>query len=41
MTELALVDSGADVNAISYETWEHIGKPPMEKSVITFDTVLG
>ena len=28
MTELALVDTGADINAISYETWEHVGKPP-------------
>ena len=39
MIELALVDSRADVNTISYETWEHIGKQPLEKSVITFDTV--
>ena len=41
MNELALVDTGADINAISYETWEHIGKPPMEKLVITVDTVSG
>ena len=39
MTELALVDSRANINAISYETWEHIGKPPMEKSAIIVDTV--
>ena len=25
--ELALVDIGADINAISYETWETLGKP--------------
>ena len=41
MRELALVDSRANINAISYETWEHIGKPPMEKSVIIIDTVSG
>ena len=41
MTELALVDTGADINAISYKTWEHIGKPPMEKSVVTVDTMSG
>ena len=39
MTELAIVDTGADINAISYETWEHIGKPPMEQSGISVDTV--
>ena len=39
MTELALVDSRADTNAINYETWEHIGKPPMEESTIIVDTV--
>ena len=41
MTELALVDTGADINAISYETWEHIGKPPMKQSGISVDTVSG
>ena len=41
MTELALVDTGADINAISYETWEHIGKPPMEQSGISVDTTSG
>ena len=40
-TELDLVDTGADINAISYETWEHIGKPSMEKSGISVDTVSG
>ena len=39
MTELALVDIGAGINAISYENWEHISKPPMEKSIITVDTM--
>ena len=41
MTELALVDTGADINAISYETCEHVDKPPMEQSGISVDTVSG
>ena len=41
MIELALVNLGADINSISYETWEHIGKPPMEKSSIIVDTLSG
>ena len=41
MTELAIVDTGADINAISYETWEHIGKPPINQSGILVDTVSG
>ena len=41
ITKLALVDTGADVNAISYETWEIIGKPTLEKSSIIIDTMSG
>ena len=41
ITELALVDTGADINAISYETWEHIGKPPINQSGISVETMSG
>ena len=41
ITELALVDTGADINAISYETWEHMGKPPMNQSGISVETMSG
>ena len=37
--ELALVDIGANINAISYETWELIGKPTLERSSIIVDIV--
>ena len=39
MTELALVDTRADINAINYENWEHIGEPSMEKLGILVDTM--
>ena len=41
MIELALVDSGVDINAISYETWEILGKPTLKWSSITIDTMSG
>ena len=40
-TELALVDTGADVNAISYDTWESLGKPKLKQSTVTIDTITG
>ena len=41
ITKLALVDTAADINAISYETWEIIGKPTLDRSFIIVDTVSG
>ena len=41
ITELALVDTGANINAISYETWELIGKLTLEQSSVAIDTILG
>ena len=40
-TELALIDTGADINAISYETWEILGKPRLNTSTINPDTISG
>ena len=40
ITELALVDTSADINALSYETWALIGKPN-EPSSIIIDIVSG
>ena len=41
ITKLALVDIGADINAISYEIWELINNPTLEQSSIMVDTILG
>ena len=40
-TELALIDTGADINAISHETWENLGKPKLSKSTLQIDTISG
>ena len=36
-TEYALFDTGADVNSLSYESWEVIGKPTLipSKTILT------
>ena len=35
------MDTRADINAISYETWEHIGKPPINQTGISVETMSG
>lgn len=37
-TEFALFDTGADVNTLSYEVWERLGKPTLCESKITLMT---
>ena len=32
----AFIDSGADCNVLSYDTWESLGKPTLEKCKMTF-----
>ena len=38
---IALIDSGADCNVLSYETWEKLGKPELIPSTLTFDNFSG
>ena len=40
-TELALIDTGADVNAISHEAWKSLGKPNLNPSTLKIDTFSG
>ena len=40
-TEMALIDTGADVNAISHETWVGLGKPQLTPSTLKIDTFSG
>ena len=40
-TEMALIDTGADVNAITYETWASLGQPKLDQSTIRIDTFSG
>lgn len=40
-TEIALFDTGADLNALSFESWEAVGKPKLIPSTTTIDTFLG
>ena len=39
--EIALFDTGADLNALRYESWEEVGKPKLIPSTTTIDTFLG
>ena len=40
-TEIALFDTRADLNALSYESWEAIGKPTLIQYATTIDTFMG
>ena len=40
-TEIALFDTGADLNALSYESWEAVEKPKLISSTTTIDTFIG
>ncbi len=40
-TEIALFDTGADLNALSYESWEAVGRPKLIPSTTTIDTFVG
>ena len=40
-TKIALFDMGADLNALSFESWETVGKPKLIPSTTTIDTFLG
>ena len=37
----ALIDSGADCNVMSYETWESLGKPELTQSKLSFKNFSG
>ena len=37
----ALIDSGADCNVMSYETWESLGKPELTQSKLSFKNFFG
>ena len=36
-----LVDSGADLNVLSYETWTKLGQPTLSTSTLTFKIFVG
>ena len=40
-TELALIDTGADINAISHEIWVNLGRPKLNQSTIKIQTFSG
>ena len=40
-TEYALFDTGADVNSLSYESWEVIGKPTLVPSNTILTSFVG
>ena len=39
--QYALMDTGADVNSLSYESWESMGNPKLEPSTITLASYTG
>ena len=39
--QYALMDTGADVNSLSYESWESMGNPTLEPSTITLASYTG
>ena len=39
-TELALIDTGVDVNAISYKTWDSLGQPQFKHSTLAIDAIM-
>ena len=40
-TEIALIDTGADINALNHETWESLGKPTLNPCNLTINTISG